>query len=82
MQMEAADAFDVSREPQHIRDAYGAGVQARQLLIARRLIERGVRFVQSGMATASPGTTMTISKSITASWPGNAIRPIAALLRI
>ena len=27
-------------------DAYGPGVQARQLLIARRLIERGVRFVQ------------------------------------
>ena len=29
-----------------IRDMYGPGVQARQLLIARRLLERGVRFVQ------------------------------------
>jgi hypothetical protein len=46
MQMEATDAFDISREPQHLRDAYGAHVQGRQLLIARRLIERGVRFVQ------------------------------------
>ncbi len=46
MQMEAADAFDVSREPQHILDMYGEGTQARQILIARRLIERGVRFVQ------------------------------------
>ncbi|WP_422923822.1 DUF1501 domain-containing protein [Singulisphaera sp. PoT] len=46
MQMEASDAFDVSREPQHIRDMYGPGIQARQLLIARRLVERGVRFVQ------------------------------------
>ncbi len=46
MQMEAADAFDVSREPQHVRDLYGPGTQARQLLIARRLVERGVRFVQ------------------------------------
>jgi hypothetical protein len=46
MQMEAADAFDVSREPQHILDMYGPGTQARQILIARRLIERGVRFVQ------------------------------------
>ncbi|WP_422927713.1 DUF1501 domain-containing protein [Singulisphaera sp. PoT] len=46
MQMEASDAFDVSKEPQHIRDMYGPGVQARQLLIARRLVERGVRFVQ------------------------------------
>ncbi|MDG3005017.1 DUF1501 domain-containing protein [Paludisphaera mucosa] len=46
MQMEATDAFDVSQEPQHVRDMYGPGVQNRQLLIARRLIERGVRFVQ------------------------------------
>jgi hypothetical protein len=46
MQMEAADAFDVSKEPQAIRDLYGPGTQARQILIARRLIERGVRFVQ------------------------------------
>ena len=46
MQMDAADAFDISREPQSIRDMYGEGTQARQILIARRLIERGVRFVQ------------------------------------
>jgi uncharacterized protein (DUF1501 family) len=46
MQMEASDAFDVSREPQHILDMYGEGTQARQILIARRLVERGVRYVQ------------------------------------
>jgi hypothetical protein len=46
MQMEATDAFDVSAEPQHVRDAYGEGVNARQILIARRLVERGVRYVQ------------------------------------
>jgi hypothetical protein len=46
MQMEATDAFDVSGEPQHILDMYGPGTQARQILIARRLVERGVRFVQ------------------------------------
>ena len=46
MQMDAADAFDVSQEPQAIRDMYGPGTQARQILIARRLVERGVRFVQ------------------------------------
>ena len=46
MQEEAAEAFDVSREPKHVLDAYGNGTQARQILIARRLIERGVRFVQ------------------------------------
>ena len=46
MQMDASDAFDVTREPQAIRDLYGDTQQGRQLLIARRLVERGVRFVQ------------------------------------
>ncbi len=46
MQMAATDAFDTSQEPQYVRDLYGPGIQARQLLIARRLVERGVRFVQ------------------------------------
>jgi hypothetical protein len=46
MQLEATDAFDVSKEPAHIRELYGDTVQSRQLLIARRLIERGVRVVQ------------------------------------
>ena len=46
MQHDAEDAFDVSREPQHIREMYGPGTQARQLLIARRLLEKGVRFIQ------------------------------------
>jgi hypothetical protein len=46
MQTEAAEAFDISNEPQYIRDMYGPGVQSRQILIARRLVERGVRFVQ------------------------------------
>jgi hypothetical protein len=46
MQSDATDAFDVDREPQHIKDLYGPGVYARQCLIARRLAERGVRFIQ------------------------------------
>ena len=46
MQTEATDAFDVNREPQSIRDLYGPGVFARQCLMARRLAERGVRFIQ------------------------------------
>jgi hypothetical protein len=46
MQSEATDAFDVSREPQAIRDLYGPGSFARQCLMARRLAERGVRFIQ------------------------------------
>ena len=46
MQMDASDAFDITREPQSVRDMYGPGNQARQCLIARRLLEKGVRFVQ------------------------------------
>lgn len=46
MQMEASDAFDVERESEATRERYGKTVQSRQLLIARRLVERGVRFVQ------------------------------------
>ena len=54
MQAEAADAFDVSREPKHVRDLYGPGTAARQLIIARRLIERGVRFVQVWSGAGQP----------------------------
>nr|MCU0875244.1 DUF1501 domain-containing protein [Pirellulaceae bacterium] len=54
MQTEAAEAFDVSREPQYILDMYGPGVQARQILIARRLVERGVRFVQLWHGAGQP----------------------------
>jgi hypothetical protein len=46
MQMDATDAFDINRETQETRDMYGDTVQSRQLLVARRLLERGVRFVQ------------------------------------
>src|SRR5438270_926812 len=46
MQAEATDAFDVAKEPKAMRDLYGPGTQARQLLITRRLLERGVRFIQ------------------------------------
>jgi uncharacterized protein (DUF1501 family) len=46
MQIEATDAFDISKEPQSVRTLYGDTPQGKQLLIARRLVERGVRFVQ------------------------------------
>ncbi len=46
MQTAAAEAFDLSREPKDVLERYGEGVHARQLLTARRLVERGVRVVQ------------------------------------
>ncbi len=54
MQMAASDAFDLEREPQHIRELYGEGVHARQTLIARRLLERGVRYVQLWHGASQP----------------------------
>ena len=46
MQMAATEAFDLQREPAYIHRMYGDTPQARQILIARRLAERGVRFIQ------------------------------------
>lgn len=54
MQLEAADAFDVSKESKEVLDSYGPGTQARQILIARRLVERGVRFVQVWHGAGQP----------------------------
>jgi hypothetical protein len=54
MQMDATDAFDISREPRHIREMYGPGTQARQILIARRLLEKGVRYVQVWHGSGQP----------------------------
>ncbi len=51
MQLAAPDVVDFSREPKHVTDLYGIGERetddfGRQLLLARRLAERGVRFIQ------------------------------------
>ncbi len=51
MQRKVPELLDISREPKKVRDAYGvvpgpAGSFARQCLMARRLSEAGVRFVE------------------------------------
>lgn len=50
MQTSVPEVMDISREPQHVLDAYGAKPGASSLanncLLARRLVESGVRFVQ------------------------------------
>lgn len=50
MQTEAPAVFDISREPESIQELYGVGVAStddfgRRCLLARRLVEKGVRFV-------------------------------------
>lgn len=54
MQQDAQEAFDLSREPRYIQEMYGTGVHGRQTLIARRLLERGVRFVQLWHGAGQP----------------------------
>ncbi len=54
MQTAATDAFDIEREPAHIRALYGDTAQAKQMLLARRLVERGVRYVQVWHGTLQP----------------------------
>ena len=54
MQIEATDAFDLKKEPQHIRDMYGDTPYGRQCLLARRLTERGVRMVQVWHSPGQP----------------------------
>ncbi len=46
MQFTAGEVFDLRHEPKAVRDAYGEGPFATTCLLARRLIENGVRFVQ------------------------------------
>ncbi|MCA9439107.1 MAG: DUF1501 domain-containing protein, partial [Candidatus Omnitrophica bacterium] len=80
MQSEAAEAFDIAREPQHMLDAYGSGTHGRQLLITRRLLERGVRFVQVWSGGGQPWDNHNdIEKNhrnLASEWDG----PIAAFL--
>jgi uncharacterized protein (DUF1501 family) len=46
MQREAAEAFDLRKEPAAVRALYGETTFGQSCLLARRLAERGVRFVQ------------------------------------
>ena len=51
MQLSAPEAVDFSGEPEHVKALYGIGEKeteefGRQLLLARRLAENGVRFIQ------------------------------------
>ena len=80
MQTEAADAFDISRETKETLAAYGDTLHGRELLITRRLIERGVRFIQVWSGAGQPWDNHDAleanHKNLAASWDG----PIAAFM--
>ncbi|MFO0875992.1 MAG: DUF1501 domain-containing protein [Gemmataceae bacterium] len=54
MQFEAQDAFDLERETKDTRELYGRGEFANACLLARRLVERGVRMVQIFTGAGQP----------------------------
>jgi hypothetical protein len=80
MQMDATDAFDLSKEPEHVRKAYGEHVHGRQTLIARRLLERGVRFIQLWHGASQPWDNHDNIEGAVKKLANEIDQPIAALL--
>lgn len=80
MQTAAADAFDLNREPARLRDEYGRGHFANGCLLARRLVERGVRFVQVYYGNGQPWDTHRNHDATTRRLCRDIDRPMAALL--
>jgi hypothetical protein len=80
MQTEAADVLDISKETQSTREMYGDTVHGRQTLMARRLLERGVRYVQLWHGAGQPWDHHgDIEKNMRAQC-GEIDQPIAAFL--
>ncbi|QEG00400.1 hypothetical protein Mal15_44700 [Stieleria maiorica] len=80
MQRAGTDAFDLSQEPAHIRELYGDSIQGRNMLYARRLAERGVRYIQCYHGAGQPWDNHgSIVRNITR-LAEESDRPIAALL--
>ena len=80
MQTAASDAFDVQREPQAIRSMYGTGHFANACLLARRLCERNVRFVQIYYGNGQPWDTHGNHDPTTRQLAKDIDQPMAALL--
>ena len=89
MQLSAPEAFDVMREPESVRTAYGLGNKVtedfgRRCLLATRLVERGVRFVQVWSGPQGAVNNWDNHGNIQTELPPMAASvdaPIAALLR-
>jgi hypothetical protein len=89
MQLSAPEALDLSRETDAVRRLYGVGTLAndsfaRSCLTARRLLERGVRFVQVWSGAGGPTGNWDNHSSIVRELPPMAAavdQPAAALLQ-
>ena len=81
MQFEATDAFNLEQESKQTRDAYGTGKFANGCLLARRLCERGVRYVQLYYDGGQPWDTHNNHNERMVTLTRNVDRPIASMLR-
>ena len=81
MQTEATDAFDIRREPQSVRKMYGNNSYGRQLIMARRLLERGVRYVQVYSGNFQPWDQHTNLNRVHKHLANRHDQPIAALIK-
>lgn len=76
MRPEVRAAFDLTREPTAVRERYGTGVFGQGCLLARRLVERGVPFVEvalgDGLAWDTHADNFTqveqLSRQLDAGW--------------
>ena len=88
MQQEAPECFEIDSEPEHIKSLYGLNEKrcshfARQCLMARRMVERGVRFVQiysGGMENARSWDGHGNIQKNHSQFAGETDQPIAGLL--
>jgi hypothetical protein len=89
MQSAAPEATDLDNEPEHIKEMYGLNdkrseVFGRQCLMARRLVERGVRFIQLYSGGNHTETTWDAHNDIVVNHTlhaGETDKPIAGLLK-
>lgn len=81
MQFTATDAFDLQQETKATRELYGDGHFAAGCLLARRLSERGVRFIQVYYGDGQPWDTHSDHNRQAENLARSIDRPIAALLQ-
>ncbi len=80
MQFAASEAFDLARETASTRERYGKGHFANGCLLARRLAERDVRFIQVYHGNGQPWDTHNDHHQKSRELAGTMDQPVAALL--
>jgi hypothetical protein len=70
--VKARDAFDLNREPRHVRERYGMHRYGQRCLLARRLVEAGCSFVTMVLENPSPPGE-SFPKDVTYNWDSHAV---------